>query len=242
MIGRALDELRAATRFLTIVPVAEGAGAGFGAAAFPVVGLGFGVLALCVDALVGGAGSPLGALVVVVVWMIASGAIHYDGLADSCDGLGGRTVEDRLRLMAEGSIGTFGVLGITASFSAKITCLFVLADARAVALLVAPTLARAAMVGAAFGMPSARPGGLGAAFVEAIDQPTLVRAAAIAGAVALFAGGGRGIAAAIAVALATIGIRALALRRLGGTTGDVIGATGEVTEALALAVFAWGAT
>jgi adenosylcobinamide-GDP ribazoletransferase len=91
-------------------------------------------------------------------------------------------------------------------------------------------------------MPSARPGGLGAAFVEAIDQATLVRAAAIAGAVALLVGGAAGIGAALAVALATFGIRTLALRRLGGTTGDVIGATGEVTEALALAVFAWGAT
>ena len=239
---RALDELTAATRVLTVVPVGERAAGGFGASAFPVVGLGFGVLALVVDALFGGSGSPLGALAVVVAWMLASGAIHYDGLADSCDGLGGRTVEDRLRLMAEGSIGTFGVLGILVSFSTKMPSLFVLADDCAAALLVAPTLARAAMVGAAFSMTSARPGGLGAAFIAAIDRPTLVRAAAIAGVVALLLGGASGIAAAIAVALATVGVRALALRRLGGTTGDVIGATGEVTEALALAVFAWGAS
>ena len=241
MIGRALDELVAATRFLTIVPVGERAAGGFGAGAFPVVGLGFGILAVVVDGLFGFAGSPLVDLAIVAAWMIASGAIHYDGLADSCDGLGGRTIEDRLRLMAEGSIGTFGVLGILVSFSLKMASLFLLVDGRATALVVAPTLARAAMLGAAFDMPSARPGGLGAAFVDAVDSIALLQACAIAVAVALVLGGATGLAAAVGVGLTTLGIRVLASRRLGGTTGDVIGATGEATEAIALAVFSIGA-
>jgi adenosylcobinamide-GDP ribazoletransferase len=235
-----VTELRRAISFLTIVP--GGDGSGFGAIAFPAVGLALGVGAVALHRLLGFGAPWLAALAVIVFWMIATGAIHYDGLADACDGLGGRTVEDRLRLMAEGSIGAFGMLGLLVSFSTRLFALVEL-GARgdtAAALLVAPTLARAALVAGAFHMPAARPGGLGDAFVATLDRRTTGWACAFAGGVALFVGGGAGVAAALVVGLATLGIRSLARRLLGGTTGDVIGATGEVTETLALVVFAIG--
>ena len=237
-----IAELLAAIRFLTIVPAGDAGGARFGAVAFPIVGFFLGLGAIIVDAVFGFAGSPLTEIAILLFWILATGAIHDDGLADSCDGLGGRTPEDRLRLMAEGSIGTFGVLGLLVAFSTRLGALVALADSgRAAALLVAPMLGRAAMLFAAHGMSAARPGGLGESFLAAVDRQTVLRAGSIAGVVAVAIAGWSGIAAAVVVALATLGIRGMARRRLGGTTGDVIGASGLVAETLALAVFAAGA-
>lgn len=235
-------DLRAAIRFLTIVPVAARGDEGFGAAVFPLVGLLIGLVTVAVAGVLGFFGTPFVEIAIVVASIVLTGGLHLDGLADTGDGLGGRTPEDRLRCMAEGSIGTFGVLALLVAFSLRLGALVTLpAEARWVALVVAPTIARTAMLGAAFGMPTARPGGLGAAFVAAISAREIAVACAIAAFVAVVIGGVRGFLALGIAAAVALAMRALARRRLGGTTGDVLGATGEIAEVLALGTFAIGA-
>lgn len=241
---RLADEVRAAVRFLTILPVRGGPAEGFGGVAFPLVGLALGVGGLSVDRLLGGLGRPLVDVSLVVFTIVATGAIHFDGLADACDGLGGRTPEERLRLMAEGSIGTFGVLGLLVAIAVRLAALASLAGpARDVAILVAPVVGRSAMLLASAGMPPARPGGLGAAFVAALE-PGVVRRATLVGAGLSILIGGLGGAVAFAVGAAAAGaLRPLARSRIGGTTGDVIGASGEIAEGSAwIALAAWSAS
>jgi adenosylcobinamide-GDP ribazoletransferase len=236
-----VDEIRAAVRFLTILPVRSGAGEGFGAVAFPLVGLFLGICGLVLDRLLAGLGRPLVDVALVVYAIVATGAIHLDGLADACDGLGGREPKERLRLMAEGSIGTFGVLGLIVAILVRLAGLLSLAGAaRDTAILLAPIVGRSAMLVASAGMRAARPGGLGAAFLAALEPGVVARGTVLGAGLSILIGGLGG-ALAFALAAAAAGaLRPLARNRLGGTTGDVIGASGEIAEGAAwIALAAW---
>src|SRR6266404_4697335 len=108
----------AALAFLTIVPVRlrqpfsqkELARSRYW---YPVVGLLFGVfLGGWAALMVRIGGPPLAAFLVLVAWVVLTGALHVDGFCDLCDGLfGGRTVEERLRIMKDPRVGTFGLVG-----------------------------------------------------------------------------------------------------------------------------------
>jgi adenosylcobinamide-GDP ribazoletransferase len=239
-----VDELRAAVRFLTIVPVRSGTGEGFGAVAFPLVGLVLGLGGLVVDRVLAGLGRPLVDVALVAYAIVATGAIHFDGLADACDGLGGRAPEERLRLMAEGSIGTFGVLGLVVAILVRLAGLLSLAGpARDAAILVAPIVGRSAMLLASAGMPAARPGGLGAAFVATLERGVVVRALVVGAGLSILIGGLGGVVALAVGAAAAGALRPFARSRLGGTTGDVIGASGEIAEGAAwIALAAWSSS
>ena len=233
-----VDEVRAALRFLTIVPL-RGGGEAFGAGAFPLAGLVLGLGGLIVDRVLAGLGRPLVDVGLVVYAIVATGAIHFDGLADACDGLGGRAPEERLRLMAEGSIGTFGVLGLVVAILVRLAGLLSLAGAaRDAAILVAPIVGRSTMLVASAGMPAARPGGLGAAFVAALEPGVVARAIVLGAGLSMLIGGVGGAVAFALGAAAAGALRPLARNLLGGTTGDVIGASGEIAEGAAWIAFA----
>lgn len=227
-----------AVRFLTIVPVPgrEAAGPGaLGRAAwwFPVIGLALGGGLMLADRVLATVVPPLlSAGLVVAVWKVLTGGIHLDGLADCLDGLAGVNAERRLAIMRDSRIGVFGALGL-------VLCLLIAcaalsgtpATARGPILLLAPAVGRLAPLLVGPRVRPATPGqGLGAAFLAALPRPAgpvwlavllvlawlllgLTGAAMAAGALAAGAGG--------AVVLA---------RRLGGLTGDVLGACVELSE------------
>jgi adenosylcobinamide-GDP ribazoletransferase len=210
---------------------------GGAAAWFPLVGAGVGALAGGVRAgaepLVGAGPATVLALAALVV---ATGALHQDGLADCADGLGARgDRERRLEIMRDSSIGTFGALalGLWLLLFVSVLAFFDRTDALRTLVAAAATARAAALLHATLARP-ARPDGLGAGFTvhPAALAFALLTAIAIALAVARPARGAAALAAALAVALL---VTTWSRRTLGGRTGDALGATVALAEIAAAA-------
>lgn len=171
---------------------------------------------------------------------LATGGLHLDGLADTADGLfSGRDRQRMLEIMRDSRVGTMGVLALVMALLGKFALIASLAPANAaLGLFVAPVAGRAGAVLAAFGALYAREGsGLGRAFIEGVRRRELTLALFLA--LALAAGMGRlpGVAALAGGLVAAIFVRWWAGKRLGGLTGDTLGAVIEVGEVVALFVF-----
>lgn len=236
--------LLVACRYLTVLPLprsGEAGDLGRAAAWFPVVGVVLGLLLAAAARLVELAAPPLvTAALVVTVWVAVTGGLHLDGLADSVDGLaGGWTREDALAIMRDARTGAYGVTAIVLALGLKIAALAsVPPDARWRALIVAPVAGRFGPLLLARLCPPAREEGAGHAFALAVRASGLTMAALVTIAVSLGLLGVWG-ALLVALAAALAGAFAAYLRaRLGGLTGDCLGALVEATEAGGLAVVA----
>jgi adenosylcobinamide-GDP ribazoletransferase len=242
-----LADLHLAATFLTRLPLPDpGAVPPGGLAAamrcFPLVGAGLGLVAGLIAAAASSVLPPLAAaLLAVLVLVLATGALHEDGLADFADGLGARGgPERRLEVMHDSRNGTFGVLALVFSVALRAAALAAIAGAAAKigALVAAAALSRALIPVAMRRLPPARPDGL-AALAGRPGADCALTAFALG---ALFAGLGLGLAAIPAIACAALvglGVAELARRRLGGYTGDVLGAVAQASEiALLLAAAA----
>jgi adenosylcobinamide-GDP ribazoletransferase len=234
----------AALQFLTIAPpllrrpltAAEmGRAVGF----FPLVGLLLGGVLLGIDAAARFYWTPgLSAALVLAAWVISTGALHLDGLLDTCDGLlGGRTPEDRLRIMKDPRVGAFAVVGGTLFVLLKYLALASVAD-RLGAFVLAPVLGRWGIVFAIVFFPYARTEGLGRSMKDHAGWREVAFATLTAGVVSWLAGGERGLLALAAVFVAAWLIGRFTLKRLPGLTGDIYGASCEVVELLVLLIFA----
>jgi len=176
-------------------------------------------------------------LLVLTVWI--TGGLHLDGLADTADGLGGgATAADALRIMKDSRVGAFGVLSLILALLLKFSLFLSLAapTGGTRALLLYPVLSRWGMVLLAYLSPYARAeGGLGQAMTLGVSPPILAGASLSAGALSLLILGLPGLVL-FGAAGALVGLGSLYFRRrLGGITGDVLGATNEILEALVLA-------
>jgi len=239
----ALGDLLGAVSFLTRVPTGTGPKRPAELARFvpwfPLVGA-------LVGAAVGGlyAGMsvllpPLVAAAVAVTAGVAiTGAFHEDGLGDTADAfLGGRDREDTVRILKDPRLGTFGVLAVSASLLLRVAAVAALPPAAALAALpAAHALSRAAAVGVMAAVPPAAEQGLGAAYVRALGgrQALLGIAIGVVIAAALLRVWALPAAALAAVAAAALG--RLAHRRIGGVSGDVLGAVQQAGETLTLLV------
>jgi adenosylcobinamide-GDP ribazoletransferase len=187
------------------------------------------------------------ALFALAVSAMLTGAFHEDGLADVADGFGGgATREARLEIMKDSRIGTYGtlILIITVLARAALLTAFLKLPALSVLVLVAGAAAfsRALMVDLLWATRPARPGGLSVMAGQPSRNTTLL-ALAIGG---LAAGIGgtlilsleASVLALIAGGLALAVVRALAMRKIGGQTGDVCGAGQVLSETAILAVYA----
>jgi adenosylcobinamide-GDP ribazoletransferase len=182
--------------------------------------------------------APVAAALVVVADLAVTGMLHVDGLADSADGLlPPLDRQRRLDVMATPDIGAFGAVAIAAVLLLRFGALAGADPERwkAVTFLAAVWCASRALMGVTLAIvPYARPSGLASAFGGGALIPSLV---AMVAAVAV--GATRGVGGVVAVAggvLAGAGTIAFARRRIGGYTGDVLGAAGVVTETVALVV------
>ncbi|MDQ6783732.1 MAG: adenosylcobinamide-GDP ribazoletransferase [Actinomycetota bacterium] len=188
---------------------------------------------------------PLVAAVLAVVADLATtGLLHVDGLADSADGLlGPLSRARRLEVMAAPDVGAFGVTAVAVVLVARVAGLDVTKPAP---LLIAGLwcASRTLMAAAATVLPYARPGG-GLASAFRSDAPTaragrnaapLVGGALAAVVLAAVGSGGPGVVAVVCAVVAGIAVLAFAQRRLGGFTGDVLGAAGMIAESAGLVV------
>ncbi|WP_221177257.1 adenosylcobinamide-GDP ribazoletransferase [Nocardioides marmoriginsengisoli] len=239
----------AAFSFLTVLPFGrlvalDGKDVARGSVLFPLVGGAIG-------ALTGGAAWILGdhlppmlaAVLAVAIGAAVTGALHLDGLADCADGFGARTPEDRLRVMRDHTNGTYGGTALLLDLLIRVAALSALAGSKEALWIsvAAGALSRAAGPVLAARLPYAadRPGA-----GEALNaNPSFVRAIAavflalVILSLSLWAAGLNGsdgpagfTPALIAAVVVVLLVGWTAKRRLGGVTGDVMGACSELVE------------
>ncbi len=178
----------------------------------------------------------------VAVAVLFTGGLHEDGLADTADGFGGgRTRERRLEIMRDSRIGSYGALALTVSLAIRIAAISTMPQAKAWAgLVLAGSLSRTAMLPVLMLLPPARLDGLGRSVGRAPPLASgvgLVVAAAVALACVPPVAAVITLAAALLLGLA---VAALAWRRIGGQTGDVLGAGCVLAECVLLTSLAAG--
>lgn len=249
-MGGAASPMRTALAFLTIVPTGRAAEASAGdlarsAMAFPLVGLCIGGLLAGFSTLGRLAGIPeaIADLVLVGILAFLTGGLHLDGLADAADGLGGGWDRDRvLEIMRDSRIGTFGAVALVIVLLGKYEALRTLsAPVKPWMLLLFPVLGRWAAVQVAYLSPYVgRPEGTGRAITEQVGGSELFWALATTLPAAVLLRGWRGLILLVACSAATWRFARYCRRRLGGITGDIIGAAVEGNEVLALALAASG--
>jgi adenosylcobinamide-GDP ribazoletransferase len=178
------------------------------------------------------------AAIVVAADLALTGLLHVDGLADSADGLLPHLERARrLEVMAAPDVGAFGVATVTGVLLLRWTALAVTAPSP---LLLGGLwcASRTAMAVTARTVPYARPGGLATAFLGGRALPTALLGGVVASGLAFAGPGVIGVAAVGGVALGAAAVAVLAWRRIGGFTGDVLGAGGVVGETTGLLVAA----
>jgi adenosylcobinamide-GDP ribazoletransferase len=235
----------AAIQFLTSLPVKikrelTPQQVGRATAWFPLVGLGIGGMLALLNWLLGFVlpQSVTNVLLITALVMV-TGAMHLDGLADTCDGLAGhKPVEERWKVMRDSRTGAFGVIGIVLVLLAKYVALNSVPGAWFYATLVfMPVVSRWAMVYAVFAFPYARPEGLGTAYKQATRWPqfalatvfTLAMGAAL---YPLYAVTGFIIIGGVWI-LTTL-LAFYFKHKFAGLTGDTYGAINEITEVVSL--------
>lgn len=207
-----------------------------------LVGLTAGLAALRLPA-------PLCGVIGCLVWVVVTGGLHLDGVADCGDGLIGEAPPARrLEIMKDSRLGTFGGASLFFILALKATALSALAASLApgpsgIAALtgfccLAATLGRC-MVFVAMRRPSARPGGMGEALHDGVTRRHELIALAIGLALSAL-NGWRGLAALAAALLVAWFLLSAAQKRLGGVTGDVFGCLVELTECAVLLVLCLG--
>lgn len=219
---------------------------------FPWVGMAIGLVvgglwwasALAFPALVAAA-------IAVAADLVLTGFLHFDGLADAADGLlPPMTRQRRLDVMGDPAIGAFGVVAVAMALMLRVVSLAAM-HPRPWAVAGLWGLSRTAMALAVWTMPYARDqGGLASAFIGDGREPPTRRARNAGKALSAGAGlalcvvlvlVGRGLPGLLALGAAACGFGAvvmLARARVGGFTGDVLGAAGVVGETLGLIVLA----
>ncbi|HRC11563.1 MAG TPA: adenosylcobinamide-GDP ribazoletransferase [Dermatophilaceae bacterium] len=250
--AKALRAAAAALTFLTVIPLGrrvalDGDDVANGSPLFPLVGAGIGAVSGTLAWLLGDAGghrSPvLAAAIGVAAAAALTGFLHMDGLADFADSYGGRTVQDRLRIMRDHSIGSYGASALILTLLIKVAALSTVAGSTQAITIAAAAGALSRTSGAILSMalPYARPEpGRGSLLTTSGNRARSVAVVLFAVAIAvaclrssLWPATVTAILAA-AVMLTLLGYTAQ--RRLGGVTGDVMGAASELVETTCLAL------
>jgi adenosylcobinamide-GDP ribazoletransferase len=174
---------------------------------------------------------------VLLVLVLITGAFHLDGMADTLDGMAaGKSTEERLLIMKDHRVGTFGVVGLIMILGIKFLALNSLPDEiLGKSLAAALVLSRWSMVQLIYRAPYARPeGGLGKVFKENVKRREMILATATSLILAVLLLRLWGALLWLIIGVFTLGIQALFKRKIGGVTGDVLGAANEVNEVLVL--------
>lgn len=243
--GLALRDCALALVLLTRLPLPHLPAAAFARQAqagwaWPLAGLAVAALACLPGAAALALGLPatVAAGLVLGAQAMLTGAMHEDGLADMADGLwGGMTRERRLEIMKDSRIGSYGVLALVFGIGLRWSALApLIAAGHWGAVIAAALLSRAGMAVLMATLPPARAGGLS----RSVGRPgagTAAGAVALALGLTLVIAGGAALAAGLCAALAVCGTGALARAKIGGQTGDILGAAQQLAELAALLTF-----
>jgi adenosylcobinamide-GDP ribazoletransferase len=232
----------AALQFLTRLPVRLKRAPDMAAMViwFPLAGALIGLLAGGVGAIAFEWTTPLvaGALA-VTAGLLVTGAFHEDGLGDIADAFGGGyTIERRLEILKDSRHGTYGVAAMSASIAVRLTAIASMpSGATLIASMVAAhAIARGAAVALMAQVPLAQHAGLGADYGQATTRTRGALAIAMAAAIGAIAVGWWALPALAVAHLAAYVVGALARHKIGGISGDVLGAAEQVAEGAVLVV------
>jgi len=235
-----MSGLAAAVTFLTRLPLPTTAALTAAILPwFPVVGALIGLVGAAVYATASLVLAPLlAAALAIATTMLLTGALHEDGLADAADAWGGASDrEEALRILRDPAHGTYGVLAIVLSVVLRVGALMALAPATAATVLPAVhATSRGLLVGLMWTTRPARDDGMAAALSTTAVRALLAAAATAALGIGLL--GTAFIPAAVVAIAAGWLVRWLAVRRIGGLTGDVLGAAEQLVEVCLLVLFA----
>ena len=240
--GFDLRSLRIAFGLMTTLPVRlpddwSAGDSGRASVWYPFVGLVIGALTWLAWQEAMFAFPPLiGGVITLILWVVLTGGLHLDGLADCCDGLLASTsIERRLEIMKDPHVGAFGAIGLILVLFLKASTLTSLTSASSFGILLAASCARWCILLAGL-LPLARPSGMGADFALGFRRSFLVWGAVLPLGLAILLG----ICGVLSV-LAGLGAAALVLwlakSRIGGVTGDVFGMVVEAVETVMLLAF-----
>jgi adenosylcobinamide-GDP ribazoletransferase len=239
--GRPVKGFLGAVSFLTRVPTGTGPREPAELARFvpwfPMVGAGVGLVVAAVYAAGHRLLPPLpAATVAVVAGIVLTGAFHEDGLGDTADAFaGGWDRESTIRILKDPRLGTFGVLAVAAGLLLRVGAVAALAPGAALAALpAAHALSRATAVATMTAFPAAAETGLGAAYALALSRRRALLGAAAGLGIALALLGTVALWAAAVTAVPAWLLGRLAVRRIGGVTGDLLGAVQQLGEVLVL--------
>lgn len=238
-----VDGLRRALGFLTIYPLRESESwtpdaLGNSMVYYPLVGTGIGCLLWMLYLFLGTLFPlPLVSVLLLVGLYFLTGGLHIDNLTDTISSLGsGYNREATLRLLKDPHLDALGIVSVVLLLLVKYVSLSVLPyEGMLSALVLMGTLSRYAMVQLARFSAYARiPGGRSEPFVQGIRQEHFVVALLWTLSTTLLFGGVSGLMIGMLVSIITLGLQVYFDHRLGGITGDVLGAMAEIGETLVL--------
>ncbi len=208
----------------------------------------YSLVGLCIGALVAGAfallqiyfSHTISAALALAFWVVLTGGLHLDGLADCFDGMfHASNPERRLQIMKDPHTGAFGVIGLILVLLIKFSVLTSLSSTRATgAILLSASFARWCVL-LAGKQPPARPDGLGADFAAGLRTHAIILGGLIPLGLAVWLGWIGFFALGLGL-LVTALILFMAKKNLGGITGDVLGMIIELVETVVLLTFAFG--
>jgi adenosylcobinamide-GDP ribazoletransferase len=178
--------------------------------------------------------STLTAILIVLTGVVLTGALHLDGLADTTDGFGGgRTRDDVLRIMRDHQIGTYGAIALIMMLLLQISAIanLIERDVAARFLVVAPAVSRWSMVVLGRRLPYARSdAGLGRALTDHLHNREVWVSTALVLLIAIGLARWAGIVSLALALTLTAGVGLACWRRIGGITGDTLGANAVLCE------------
>lgn len=205
---------------------------------FPVVGLLVGAAELGVFALAIWLTTPfVAAVLAVATAALITGAFHHDGLADMADAFGGGwTTAQRLEILKDSRLGTYGVTALTLALMLEVAVLSSMGRAAAAAIVSGHALSRAVAVGVmGLGETSAAPG-LGSQYTADLGRRHIATGVAIGLVATIVAFGWWAPVVVVGAAVSAFVVVRLARSKIGGVTGDVLGAIQQLSYLAVLVV------
>lgn len=244
MIRRVLT----AVAFLTRIPVNpaipfDGEDVARASLFFPLIGCLLALFQWVLIMILGSVGVPavLQALAATVLLMLLGGGLHQDGLADMADGFGGAFERDKvLLIMRDSTIGTYGALALLLSLAIRVSAMVLLitSDAVLIGLLAAAVVSRCSIV-LGWALPYARDEeGTGKSLTQLTGSAEVTGAVIFAVLVTFVCLGTQAIWVFIIASCVFFTMGFICHRKIGGVTGDTLGATTEVSEVILLATIA----
>jgi len=205
---------------------------------FPLVGLLMGLFLAGINALLYFLNFPSLAanVITVIVLIIITGGLHLDGLSDTADAfLSGKPREQMLEIMRDSRTGVMGVLSLISVILLKIILLFSISSSlESAALILMCSLSRWSAVATIFFFPYARQEGKAGVFIKGMNLKIFILSAIVAVLFSSIAGQMRGLIALLIVTGFSYAAGKFSTKRIGGVTGDTLGATIELAEIVTL--------